>query len=122
MSITQQQCLAHLQGMVRFPTVSHPDSRRMDFEPFFALHRYLEQLYPLCHQVLKKEVIGKAGLLYHWKGTGEPNRLPLLLMAHQDVVQLLAVIQRVVNEDGLAAGITEDSVDAGILECGDEGG
>ena len=86
MSITQQQCLAHLQGMVRFPTVSHPDSRRMDFEPFFALHRYLEQVYPLCHQVLKKEVIGKAGLLYHWKGTGEPNRLPLLLMAHQDVV------------------------------------
>ena len=36
--------------------------------------------------MLKKEVIGKAGLLYHWKGTGEPNRLPLLLMAHQDVV------------------------------------
>ena len=44
-----------------------------------------------------------------------------LLVAHQDVVQLLAVIQRIVDEDGLAAGIAEDSIDAGVLECGDEG-
>lgn len=78
--------IEHLAGMVRFPTVSDADPDKMDFEPFFGLHTYLEKTYPLVHATLQKTVIGRAALLYRWEGTGENGRLPLLLAAHQDVV------------------------------------
>lgn len=86
MSIDRESCIRHLQGMVQFPTVSNPDPDSMNFEPFHALHQYLEQSYPLVHKTMTREIIGYAGLLYHWKGTGRSKQLPLLLMAHQDVV------------------------------------
>ena len=76
----------HLQGMVRFPTVSNADPEKVDWETFLGLHKYLEETYPLVHKTLTKEVFGKVGLLYHWKGTGKSGKLPLMLTAHQDVV------------------------------------
>jgi len=86
MSISREACVEHLQGIVRFPTVSRPDPDTMDFAPFHAMHKYLEESYPLVHKTLTKEIIGYAGLLYHWKGSGKSDELPLLLLAHQDVV------------------------------------
>lgn len=86
MNLNNEACIKHLQGMVRIPTVSNPDPEKMDYSLFFKLHSYLEESYPLVHKHLKKEVIGRAGLLYHWEGTGKSEKLPLLLMAHQDVV------------------------------------
>ena len=53
---------------------------------FQQLHDYLRESYPLIHQKLKLEIIGRAGLLYSWKGTGKSDQLPLVLIAHQDVV------------------------------------
>ncbi|MBQ8813017.1 MAG: M20/M25/M40 family metallo-hydrolase [Lachnospiraceae bacterium] len=79
-------CAKHLSGVVQFPTVSDHDEANMDFDVFFGMHRYLEETYPLVHKHLKKEVVGTAGLLYHWQGTGESGKLPLMFMAHQDVV------------------------------------
>lgn len=79
-------CAQHLSGMVRYETVSRPLSADMDFSPFLRFHEYLEQTYPLVHKTLKKEVIGKAALLYTWKGTGKSGRLPIMFTAHQDVV------------------------------------
>ena len=76
----------HLQGMVKIPTVSSADPEKTRVDDFKALHAYLETAYPLIHKHLTKEVIGKAALLFHWKGTGKSKNLPLLLMAHQDVV------------------------------------
>ncbi len=84
--IEESRCVEHLAGLVRFPTVSNSDDELMDFEPFFAMHRYLEQAYPLVHATLDREIVGRAGLLYHWKGTGKSSNPPLLFMAHQDVV------------------------------------
>jgi len=76
---------AHLQGMIRIPTVSHPDCADMDFDRFRELHAYLEATYPLLHKTLEKEVLGRGALLYRWKGA-DPAKEPLLMMAHQDVV------------------------------------
>ena len=78
--------ISHLQGMVQIPTVSSSDPEKTRTEEFFKLHNYLEQAYPLVHQKMQKEVIGKCALLYHWKGTGKSKQLPLLMTAHQDVV------------------------------------
>lgn len=79
-------CAQHLAKMIQFKTVSDPDPEKMDYAEFQRFHQYLEQQFPLLHQTLHKEVVGRAGLLYHWKGTGKSKNLPLMLIAHQDVV------------------------------------
>lgn len=81
-----QLCAEHLSALVQCPTRSFEDERKMDFDAFQQLHRHLEELFPLVHQTLEKEVVGRAALLYRWKGSGASPHLPLLLMAHQDVV------------------------------------
>lgn len=75
----------HLQGMVRIPTVSNPDSSKMDWAKFREFHEYLRTTWPLVHSKFTREVIGHAGLLYTWKGL-DPTLEPLMLTAHQDVV------------------------------------
>ncbi|MBR2123203.1 MAG: M20/M25/M40 family metallo-hydrolase [Lachnospiraceae bacterium] len=86
MKFNEELILQHLAGMVRFPTVSDNDPEKMDFQTFLDLHAYLERTYPLVHATLEKKVIGRAALLYKWKGIGAKARNPLLLAAHQDVV------------------------------------
>ncbi len=76
----------HLQGMIKFPTVSSVDPEKMNVQAYLDFHKYLEETYPLVHKTLTKEIFGKVGLLYHWKGTGKSGKLPLMLTAHQDVV------------------------------------
>lgn len=76
----------HLQGMVQIPTVSSADPEKTRVSDFLDFHKYLEEAYPLLHKTLSKEVLGKCGLLYIWKGTGKSGKLPLLMTAHQDVV------------------------------------
>ena len=74
-----------MSGAVKFRTVSRDDPGKMDLQQFFALHRYLEDTYPLVHAALEREIVGGAGLLYRWPGSGGGG-LPIMLMAHQDVV------------------------------------
>ena len=75
----------HLQGMIRIPTVSGADAGKTDFSRFDALHAYLAETYPNVHRALTREIVGRAGLLYKWEGKAS-GKLPVLLMAHQDVV------------------------------------
>lgn len=75
----------HLSGMVKFPTRSDVDDEKVDYGVFYAFHSYLEETYPLIHRTFEKKLIGKASLLYKWTGR-QTGRLPVLLMAHQDVV------------------------------------
>lgn len=85
--IPQANLLAeHLAGMVRFPTVSCQNMEEMDFSVFEQFHKYLKDTYPLVHKTFKKEIVGRAGLLYHWEAPRKSEKLPLLLAAHQDVV------------------------------------
>ena len=79
-------CAEHLSGMLKYKTVSDKNMDHMDFGEFDRFHEYLEKTYPLVHQHLKREIIGKAGLLYTWKGSGKSRNLPVMLIAHQDVV------------------------------------
>ena len=78
--------MEHLRKMIQIPTVSNADPEKMDIEAFLKLHAYLEEAYPLVHQKMTREVIGRAGLLYTWKGNGKSSQLPLMMTAHQDVV------------------------------------
>ena len=86
MKFDHMTCAEHLAEMVRFKTVSDVDPDKMDYDEFYRFHQYLEQRFPLLHKTLSREVVGRAGLLYKWTGTGKSGNLPIMLTAHQDVV------------------------------------
>lgn len=75
----------HLSDMVKIPTISNADPSNMDFCQFDKLRSYLEKSYPVIHERMERKVIGRANLLFKFKAKN-PEKLPLLLMAHQDVV------------------------------------
>ena len=86
MTYNNDQFVKNLQGMCQIPTVSSVDPDKIDKDAFLRFHTYLEETYPLVHKTFTKDIVGRVGLLYCWKGTGKSGKLPLLLTAHQDVV------------------------------------
>ena len=74
-----------LSKVVQCRTVSHLDDSDTDWAEFDKLHKVFEEAYPLLHKTLKKEILGKAGLLYTWEGK-DPSLKPIALIGHQDVV------------------------------------
>lgn len=68
--------------MIRIPTLSRNPGE--DLTQFDKLHEVIDDLFPLCKKNLEKTVLDGV-LLYHWKGS-DPDKLPILLMGHQDVV------------------------------------
>lgn len=79
-----------LAGALRIPTVSaidpaSPEVEAREDEPWLRFHRHLEASFPLIHERLRVETVSSLSLLYTWEGT-DPERAPLLLTAHMDVV------------------------------------
>jgi len=74
-----------LAGALRFKTISYQDSSQFDAREFDGFQRYLRATFPRLHAALKLEQVNGHGLLYEWTGS-DPNRQPIVLLAHQDVV------------------------------------
>ncbi|MXS73926.1 acetylornithine deacetylase [Microbacterium sp. CSI-V] len=70
--------------LLAIPTVSYVDPTRTDTARFDEFHAALERLYPLVHAHLEREIVAGHALLYRWRGVSSLD--PLLLLAHQDVV------------------------------------
>ena len=77
--------LAHLAEAIRIATVSYEDDSRIDWDRFAEFREFLAKTYPLAHDRLDHELFADRSLLFTWKGT-DPDRKPIVLMAHQDVV------------------------------------
>lgn len=77
--------IQHLQEVVRIPTISNKDESQVDWSQFEKLHDFLQRTYPHIHSQMERIQIGRAGLLFHLKSE-HPEKPPVLLMAHQDVV------------------------------------
>ena len=75
----------HLAQALTYKTVSYQDTLRFRGQEFKHLHSYLEKTFPTVHSHLTREVVGEYSLLYTWKGSNN-TLLPVLLMAHLDVV------------------------------------
>jgi len=84
-SIDARAAAEHLAGAIRFPTISHDESGRVERAAFLGLHEYLARTFPLVHSRLTRAVVADYSLLYTWKGRN-PNAAPILLLSHQDVV------------------------------------
>lgn len=76
---------ARLGAAVRFKTIAMPNDVDANAAEFAGLHAHLQASYPNAHALLRREVIGKYGLLYTWAGL-DAKAAPIALMAHQDVV------------------------------------
>ncbi|MBQ3904112.1 MAG: M20/M25/M40 family metallo-hydrolase [Eubacterium sp.] len=74
-----------LREAIRCKTVSNADEELVEWGEFEKLHRVFEEKYPLLHKTLEKQEVGKAGLIFTWKGT-DPSLKPIALIGHQDVV------------------------------------
>lgn len=75
----------HLCRIVQIPSLSSVNDQDTDWSQFEKIHEFLAEAYPHIHQRMEKTVIGHASLLFHFRSR-DPKRLPVLLMAHQDVV------------------------------------
>jgi len=74
-----------LSQAIRFRTISRLDHSRIDPGPFRAFEDWLAARYPLAAAALGLRRQGGWGLILEWPGS-DPQRKPILLMAHYDVV------------------------------------
>lgn len=74
-----------LAEAIRIPTISYDDTSRTDHAIFEQLLHLMERQFPLCHKQLQHEVLARHSLLFTWQGSN-PNKQPMLLMGHTDVV------------------------------------
>jgi carboxypeptidase PM20D1 len=72
---------------IRFRTVSSASDPALNAEEFRRLHAQLAQRFPKAHAAMKRELVGELSLLYTWEGS-DARALPVMLMAHQDVVPI----------------------------------
>ncbi|WP_127475928.1 M20/M25/M40 family metallo-hydrolase [Microbacterium sulfonylureivorans] len=95
--------------LLRIPTVSHADESEVDWETFDAFQAALERLYPAVHATLEREIVDGHSLLFRWAGAEASD--PLVLMAHIDVVPVVASEW---DTDPFAADIVGEGADASI--------
>lgn len=87
LAIDQNAVAEKLAGAIRFQTIANRDDAQASAAEFRKLHAFLEQRFPRAHAVLKRETVGDFSLLYTWQGSDE-KALPVMLLAHQDVVPI----------------------------------
>lgn len=82
--VNEEAALERLQQMIRLRTVSYPDASKEDSQAFLDFQALLNDAYPAVAKACPREILGRRGMLYHWKG--KSDRQPSVLMAHYDVV------------------------------------
>ena len=74
-----------LAGALRRPTINWDDASRRDTAAFVSLHQHLDTAFPTVARTLTREIVAGYSLLYTWRGS-QPDRPPIILTAHLDVV------------------------------------
>lgn len=83
-----ERAAEHLGALVRVPTVSSRQPGGADPAVFDRLHAVLAEQYPRVHAELEVEHVPDRALLLRWRGRSAER--PVVLMAHQDVVPVVA--------------------------------
>lgn len=74
-----------LAQAVQYRTVTKRDPAALDSTAYRSLYRYLKEAFPNVHRTLDVTRVHDLSRLYTWPGS-DPERAPLVLMAHVDVV------------------------------------
>lgn len=76
-----------LSKAIRFPTISYSDTSLIEYNVYNDFIDFIKKTYPLTHQHLQPKIVNRYSLLFTWKGSND-NLLPVLFMAHYDVVPI----------------------------------
>lgn len=82
--LDEPAALERFKSMIRLNTVSYPDESMEDAQAFKDFRDLLVSAYPALNAACTREILGRRGILYHWKGKSDAS--PSVLMAHYDVV------------------------------------
>lgn len=82
--MTGERSVDRFREALRIPTISRLDESLVEWEQFDRFIRTLQELYPLVHASLEREVVDGHSLLFRWAGRSAEE--PVVLMAHYDVV------------------------------------
>lgn len=85
--MTEEKYTAHLQRFIQCATVSNANVDQVDWSQFEKLHAAFREFYPHIFRLMEVDKVGQAGLQFYLEGSGSGKK-PLLLMAHQDVVEV----------------------------------
>ena len=77
--------ISNLSKAIQIPTICNVDESVVDWSKFDEFHAFLKEAYPLIHEKLELQIISTRSLMYHWKSE-HPEKEPICLLAHQDVV------------------------------------
>jgi carboxypeptidase PM20D1 len=80
-----ERYIKNLSKAIQIPTICNVDESLVDWSKFDEFHAFLKETYPLVHEKLDLEIVSTRSLLYHWK-SAHPEKEPIALLAHQDVV------------------------------------
>lgn len=80
--------IERFRELLRIPTVSATDESQVDAATFAAFRAAIARLYPRVHGTLERDVVADHSLLLRWPGRTAAD--PLVLMAHYDVVPVVA--------------------------------
>lgn len=84
-NVDLERYIEHLSKAIQIPTICNKDESLVDWSKFDEFHEFLKEAYPLIHEKLDMEIISTRSLMYHWK-SAHPEREPIAMLAHQDVV------------------------------------
>lgn len=84
-NIDVDRFVKNLSKAISIPTISDDDDSLVDWSKFDEFHEFLKEAYPLIHEKLDLQLIAGQSLMYHWK-SAHPEKEPIALLAHQDVV------------------------------------
>ncbi len=79
--------VSRFAGTIRFPTVSAPEG--FSLEPFHEMRQYSKAVWRNVFSSLDMELHGEASILLKWPGYSSTPLDPVMLAAHQDVVQAM---------------------------------
>ena len=100
---------ARLGEAVRLRTISSREDATLNADQFLKFHALLQARFPKTHAALKREVVGDLSLLYTWPGS-KPKALPILLMAHLDVVPVAPGTEKDWSEDAFSGTVKDGFV------------
>jgi carboxypeptidase PM20D1 len=108
--------LQHMSEAIQFATETPNDLYQYDSSLFYSYRKFIEKNYPLIHQKLSRTIIDSFHYIYEWKGT-DTAKLPMVLMAHYDVVPVEASAIKLWHAKPYGGEIKEDYIwGRGVLD------
>ena len=80
-----QEALNHLSYFIQCQSVSYPDTSKVNLNEFKKIHEGMFKFYPHILKEFSYEIISGGSILWHYT-CPQAKELPILLMAHLDVV------------------------------------